>query len=151
MRLRREPLLFYVRSEILVERWSKASMSIALWCWIDVIYPSGSLKSRKNVSEASGLLNSTNWSFYAIVILNVARSRMPNKCWETWSTRRRINRSVDFLSSASWFECVLLGYPIFVSPLITSYSSTSEPLNKIVGGELAWDLIREKLSAFFQR
>jgi hypothetical protein len=43
------------------------------------------------------------------------------------------------------------GYPIFVSPLITSYSSTSKPLNDIVGGELAWDLIRQKIGAFFQR
>ncbi|CAF3593816.1 unnamed protein product [Adineta steineri] len=44
-----------------------------------------------------------------------------------------------------------IGYPIFVSPLITSYSSTSKPLNNLIGGELAWDLIRKKLSAFFQR
>ncbi|CAF0823891.1 unnamed protein product [Adineta ricciae] len=44
-----------------------------------------------------------------------------------------------------------IGYPIFVSPLITSYSSTSQPLKDILGGELAWDLIRRKLSAFFQR
>ncbi|CAF2855836.1 unnamed protein product [Rotaria sp. Silwood2] len=44
-----------------------------------------------------------------------------------------------------------IGYPIFVSPLITSYSSTSKPINNIIGGELAWDLIRQKLSTFFQR
>jgi len=44
-----------------------------------------------------------------------------------------------------------IGYPIFVSPLITSYSSTSKPLNDIIGGELAWELIRKKLSTFFQR
>ena len=43
------------------------------------------------------------------------------------------------------------GYPIFVSPLITSYSSTSEPLNDITGCELAWDLIHKKFSTFFQR
>lgn len=50
--------------------------------------------------------------------------------------------SISFVSS---------GYPIFVSPLITSYSSTSEPLSKIIGSELAWDLIRAKLRTFFQR
>ncbi|UJR23518.1 hypothetical protein I4U23_026512 [Adineta vaga] len=44
-----------------------------------------------------------------------------------------------------------IGYPIFVSPLITSYSSTSQPINNILGGELAWDLIRKKITAFFQR
>ncbi|CAF3476500.1 unnamed protein product [Rotaria sordida] len=44
-----------------------------------------------------------------------------------------------------------IGYPIFVSPLITSYSSTSQPINDIIGGELAWDLIKQKLSTFFQR
>ncbi|CAF1038558.1 unnamed protein product [Rotaria sp. Silwood1] len=44
-----------------------------------------------------------------------------------------------------------IGYPIFVSPLITSYSSTSKPINDIIGGELAWDLIKQKLSTFFQR
>lgn len=43
------------------------------------------------------------------------------------------------------------GYPIFVSPLITSYSSTSQPLNAIVGSELSWDLIHKKFSAFFRR
>lgn len=47
--------------------------------------------------------------------------------------------------------CPFSGYPIFVSPLITSYSSTSKPLNDIVGSELAWDLIRKKFSAFFRR
>lgn len=44
-----------------------------------------------------------------------------------------------------------IGYPIFVSPLITSYSSTSEPLTKILGNELAWDLIQKKITTFFQR
>ncbi|CAF5185865.1 unnamed protein product, partial [Rotaria magnacalcarata] len=43
------------------------------------------------------------------------------------------------------------GYPIFVSPLITSYSSTSKPINDIIGGELAWNLIKKNFSTFFQR
>ncbi|CAF3332288.1 unnamed protein product [Rotaria socialis] len=44
-----------------------------------------------------------------------------------------------------------IGYPIFVSPLITSYSSTSKPINDIIGGELAWNLIKKTFSTFFQR
>ena len=71
--------------------------------------------------------------------------------------RNMINSSSDqpigthLSSSSPLISFSRSGYPIFVSPLITSYSSTSEPLNDITGCELAWDLIQKKFSTFFQR
>ena len=70
------------------------------------------------------------------------------------SSDQPIGKFVFFLLSyqIEFFDFLSLqGYPIFVSPLITSYSSTSEPLTKILGYELSWDLIQRKISTFCQR
>lgn len=36
-----------------------------------------------------------------------------------------------------------IGYPIYVSPLTTSYADTHESLCKVVGGPVTWEVIRD--------
>lgn len=36
-----------------------------------------------------------------------------------------------------------IGYPIYVSPLTTSYADTHTNLCKVAGGPLTWDAIRD--------
>lgn len=44
-----------------------------------------------------------------------------------------------------------IGYPIYVSPLITSYSETNEQLNDIIGGEITLEKIQNKILSSWHR
>ncbi|KAI8505516.1 hypothetical protein Bbelb_167050, partial [Branchiostoma belcheri] len=44
-----------------------------------------------------------------------------------------------------------IGYPIYVSPLTTSYSNTNEQLNSIVGGELSLEAIKSSIIKTWRR
>ncbi|CRK86838.1 CLUMA_CG000666, isoform A [Clunio marinus] len=44
-----------------------------------------------------------------------------------------------------------IGYPIYVSPLTTSYAETSEQLNEIIGGEITLEKIQNKILSSWHR
>ena len=44
-----------------------------------------------------------------------------------------------------------IGYPIYVSPLTTSYSNTHEQLSSIVGGELSLEAIKSSIIKTWRR
>ena len=44
-----------------------------------------------------------------------------------------------------------IGYPIYVSPLTTSYAETSSPLNQIIGPPLSLMMFKNFVCGFFQK
>jgi hypothetical protein len=44
-----------------------------------------------------------------------------------------------------------IGYPIYVSPLTTSYAETNEQLNEIIGGEITLEKIQNKILGLWHR
>lgn len=44
-----------------------------------------------------------------------------------------------------------IGYPIFVSPLTTSYAETNEQLSSLVGGSISLDKIKKAIASVWSR